>query len=72
MGRLLWWLALMTKIRDIRERNVTIRSESCTTNIRSLGFWDIRERVILRGLILRGNLGCGLTSLMAGINDKNL
>ena len=31
------------KIRDIRERNVTIRSETWTTNIRSLRFWDIRE-----------------------------
>jgi hypothetical protein len=29
------------KICDIRKRNVTIRSEVCTTNIHSLGFWDI-------------------------------
>ena len=28
---------------DIKERNVTIRSEIGTTNIRSLGFWDITE-----------------------------
>ena len=45
------------KIRDRRERNVTIRSEIWTTNIRSLGFWDIREWVILWRLILR-SLGC--------------
>jgi hypothetical protein len=31
------------KIRDIRERNVTIRSEIRTTNICSLGFRDIKE-----------------------------
>ena len=41
------------KIRDIRERNVTIRSEISTTNIRSLGFWDIREWMILWRLVLR-------------------
>ena len=35
------------KIRDIRERKVTIRSDIRTTNIRSLGFWEIREWVIL-------------------------
>ena len=38
---------------DIRERNVTTRSEIWTTNICSLGFQDIREWVILWGLILR-------------------
>ena len=47
------------KICDIRERIVTVRSEICTTNIRSLGFWDIRDWVILWGLMLR-NLGCML------------
>ena len=57
VGWLLWWFALMTKKNYIRERNVTIRSEIWTTNIRSLGFWDIREWVILWGLILR-SLGC--------------
>ena len=31
------------KIRDLRVRKVTIRSEICATNIRSLGFRDIRE-----------------------------
>ena len=49
------WLTSLTacindKIRDIRERNVTIRSEIWTTNIRSLGFRDIREWVILWGV----------------------
>ena len=33
------------KICDRRERNVTIRSKICTTNIRSLGFRDTRELV---------------------------
>ena len=41
------------KIRDIRERNVTIRSEIWTTNIHSLEFQDIREWVILYELILQ-------------------
>ena len=41
----LWWVALMT------ERNVTIRSEFWTTNVRrfSLGFQDIRKRVLHYG-----------------------
>ena len=45
------------KFCDIRERNVTIRSEIWTTNIRSLGFQDVRECVTLWRLILR-SLGC--------------
>jgi hypothetical protein len=45
------------KFHDIRERNVTIRSEIWTTNIRSLRFWDIRECETLWGLVLR-SLGC--------------
>ena len=45
------------KIYDIRERNMTIRSEIWNTNARSLGFWDIREWMILWRLILR-SLGC--------------
>ena len=45
------------KLCDIRERNVTIRSEICTTNICSLGFRDIKEWVLLWRLILR-SLGC--------------
>ena len=45
------------KICDVRERNVTIRSEIWTTNLRSLGFQNIREWVILWRLILR-SLGC--------------
>ena len=44
-------------IRDIRERNVTIRNEIWTTNIRSLMFQDTREWVILWRLILQ-SLGC--------------
>jgi hypothetical protein len=43
--------------RGIRERNVTIRSEIWTTNIRSLGFRDIREWVTSWRLIL-WSLGC--------------
>ena len=45
------------KIHDIRDRNVTIGSEIWTTNIRSLGLQDMREWVILWGLILQ-SLGC--------------
>ena len=41
------------KFHDIRERNVTIRSEIWTMNIHSLGFWDIRECMTFQGLILR-------------------
>jgi hypothetical protein len=47
------------KFCDIRESDVTIRSEIWTTNIRSLQFQDIRERVTLWGLIL-WSLGCTL------------
>jgi hypothetical protein len=47
------------KIHDVRERNVTIRSEIWTSNIRSLGFRDIREWVTLWRLILK-SLGCNL------------
>ena len=36
-------VCINNKFRDKRERNVTIRSEICTTKIHSLGFWDIRE-----------------------------
>ena len=42
---------------DVREKNVTNRSEIWTTNIRSLGFHDTREWVILWKLTLR-SLGC--------------
>ena len=46
------------KICDIRQRHATIRSGMWTINmIRPLGFWDIREWVILWRLILR-SLGC--------------
>ena len=53
VGWLLWWFALMTTFRDIKERNVTIRSEIWTMNIRSLGFQDIKEWVTLWKLILQ-------------------
>ena len=45
------------KFCDIRERNVTIRSEIWTMNILFLGFREIREYVTLLGLILQ-SLGC--------------
>ena len=45
------------KIHDIWKRNVTIRSEIWTMNICSLGFWHIREWVILRRWKL-WSLGC--------------
>ena len=45
------------KNHDIRERNVTIKSEIWTMNTHFLGFQDIREWVILWELILR-SLGC--------------
>ena len=41
------------KFCDIREGNVTIRSEIWTMNIRTLGFGDIRECVTLWWLILQ-------------------
>ena len=47
----------MTKKTNIKERNVTKRSEIRTMNILSLEFQDIREWVILWRLILR-SLGC--------------
>ena len=47
------------KFCDIRERNVTIRSEIWTTNIHFLGFRDIREWVTVWRLILR-SLGCSI------------
>ena len=50
-------ICMNDNICDIRERNMTIRSEIWTTNIRSLGFRNIREWVILWGLIL-WSLGC--------------
>jgi hypothetical protein len=45
------------KVSDIRERNVTIRSEILTMHVRSLGFRVIRECVTLWRLIL-WSLGC--------------
>jgi hypothetical protein len=57
VGWLLGWFAFMTKFVNIRERHVTIKSETWTTNIHSLRFRDIREWVTLWRLILR-SLGC--------------
>ena len=45
-------ICIHDKFRDIRERNVTIRSHIWTTNITSLWFQDIRECVTLWRLIL--------------------
>ena len=45
-------LASNDKIHDIRKGNVTIRSENWTTNIRSLGFWNVGEQVIIPHIIL--------------------
>jgi hypothetical protein len=52
-----WVVCINDKFYDIREKNMTIRCEIWTTNIRSLGFQDIRDWVTLWRLILRG-LGC--------------
>ena len=46
-------VCIIDKFCDIRERNMTIRSEIWTTKIHSLGFRDIREWVTLWGLTLR-------------------
>jgi hypothetical protein len=54
------------KICDIRERKMTIRSESWTMNIGSLGFQDSREWVTLWGLIL-WSLGCNHVGKMINI-----
>ena len=40
------------KTHDTWEGNVTIRNEIQIKNIRSLGFWDLREGMTLRRLIL--------------------
>ena len=48
------------KTYDIWEGNVTTRTEISFENIRSRGFWDIREGVALRRLILHG-LECNVT-----------
>ena len=52
-----WVVSMNDKLHDKRERNVTIRSGIWTTNICSLGFWDIRECVTLWSLISQ-SLGC--------------
>jgi hypothetical protein len=50
-------ICINNKFHDIRERNVTIRSEIWTTNTRSLEFGDIRECMRIWRLRL-WNLGC--------------
>ena len=50
-------VCINVKPHDIRERNVTTRSEIWSKNICSLRFQDIREWVTLRELILQ-SLGC--------------
>jgi hypothetical protein len=57
------------QICDIREINVTIRSEILTTNICSLGFRDIREHVTLWILILQ-SLGCICELSVPLINER--
>ena len=52
VGWLLWWFALVTKNRDISERNVTLKCEIWAMNICSLGFQGIRECVTLWRLIV--------------------
>jgi hypothetical protein len=54
-GLTAFMVCINDKIRDIRERNVTTRSER--TEICSLGFREIREWVTLCRMILR-SLGC--------------
>ena len=43
-----WAVCIYDKFRDIRERSITIRSEIWTTNIRSLGFRNIRVCDIMK------------------------
>ena len=60
------------KVYDIRERECDNKDEIWTTDIRSLGFWDIREWVTLWRLIL-WNLGCMpiLESMLRRRKDGN-
>ena len=53
------------KVRDIRERNVTIKSEIWTMNICSLGLRECGECVTLWELIL-WSLGCMLLHVLLG------
>ena len=73
----MWWCGLTSLVdcfkdilRDIRERKVTTRSEIWTTNIRSLGFRDIREWVILWRLKF-WSLGCTRTNEL-GLGRVNI
>ena len=62
-----WTAFINDKFCDIREKNVTIKSEIWTTKIRTLGFRDIRECVTLWGLIL-WSLGCDLNAMPSKCN----
>jgi hypothetical protein len=54
-----WVVCINDKFRDIRERNVTIRSEIRPANIRSLGFGDIMGVDITEFRVYRSsNLEC--------------
>ena len=56
------------KSHDIRDRNVTVRSEIWTTNVHPLGFEDITEWVILWRLILR-NFVCSMATTGGGVQS---
>ena len=64
-------ICINDKFGDTRKRNVTIRCEIWTMNIRSPGFQDIREWVILWGLILR-RLGCIAYRLLRPGSNEHL
>jgi hypothetical protein len=59
------------KVYDIREGNVTIRSEISIMNVCSLGFQDIRECVTLWRLIL-WSLGCSFTTHEGGVESPKI
>ena len=61
-----WVIYINDKFCDTRERNVTIKSDIWTTNILSLGFWDIGESVTLWKLIL-WSLKCNTMAALAFI-----
>ena len=64
-------ICINDRICDIRERNVTIKSEIWSRNICSLGVGDIREWVILWKVILR-SLGCIWKSEMSAFPKSTI
>jgi hypothetical protein len=56
-GLISWAICNNDIFHDIRERNMTTRSEIWSANIRFLGFMEIRRRMTLWGLISR-SVGC--------------